>query len=676
MIRHLVFAALLGTSSACLLAQQHEWDLAAPHIDTNNYYGVTSANGMIGIVSSPQPFEVKDVVLSGTYDDYARGDLSSFAKGFPLLNWRLDIDGERLGSHNVTGMTQSLNMRNAAFTTTLTKRGKAKITYTYTALQHLPYSVMMHITIKAEKDIHITAASVLQAVDALQKVAHYYHIIERPHTTISVLSSTAHSPTRTLTVAASTSFIFPEKHGSEPRTTHETWDNTTHLMQFSKQLKAGQTYSFTIVGAMLSSVHHDDPRNEAERLTIYAKLAGYESLLSKHNAQWEKLWKSDIQIAGDPQTQKEVRSMLYHLYAFSRSNTAYSPSPMGLSGLAYNGHIVWDTELWLYPAMLVLQPDMAKSMLDYRLERLPQAKHNASAYGFKGALFPCESAAVSNEETPVWDLSGTFEHYITACVAMAAWNYYAMTQDIEWLQKKGFPLLREIADFWASRVERTSPNTYHINNVVAADGWAENVNDDAFTNAAARASLQFAIYAATVLGIAPNPDWQHVYARIPILAFEDGTTKEHATYTGELIQQADVNLLAYPLKEITEEQAIKRDLVYYKKRIGKGSPAMTNAIFSILHSQLQEPEEALQTFHEGYRPNLLPPFGVIAETAGGTNPYFATAAGGMLQSMIFGFGGIEITPQGIIQRKRQLPKAWKKITLTGIGWNEMNYKVE
>ena len=29
---------------------------------------------------------------------------------------------------------------------------------------------------------------------------------------------------------------------------------------------------------------------------------------------------------------------------------------MGLSGLGYNGHVFWDTELWMYPALLVMHP--------------------------------------------------------------------------------------------------------------------------------------------------------------------------------------------------------------------------------------------------------------------------------------------------------------------------------
>ena len=58
------------------------------------------------------------------------------------------------------------------------------------------------------------------------------------------------------------------------------WDNNMHLMKFSKKIKAGETYRFSIAGSSITSAHHDDPLNEAERLTIYAKLEGRERLLS------------------------------------------------------------------------------------------------------------------------------------------------------------------------------------------------------------------------------------------------------------------------------------------------------------------------------------------------------------------------------------------------------------
>jgi trehalose/maltose hydrolase-like predicted phosphorylase len=656
---------------------QDAWKISTSTIDAKNYYGVTVANGMVGIVSSPEAFKVKDVVLAGAYDLYGRGRVSNFLKSFNLLNMYMEIDGRRLSNNDVSNMQQVLDMQSASFTTSFNYKDIAGISYTYYALRQLPYSVLMDITVTAKKDFNLGSASQMEAPDALKEVQNYYNEIDRPHTTISLLTSTAKSPTGKLLMCASNAFIFSEPHGSEPRVIHEMWDNNMHLMKFAKKLKAGETYRYSIVGSSITSAHHDDPLNEAERLTIFAKLQGRDRLIEMHKKAWNELWKSDIIIEGDAQSQQDVHSMLYHLYSFVREGSSNSPSPMGLSGLGYNGHVFWDTELWMFPALLQLHPEIAKSMVEYRYERLEAAKRNAFGKGYKGAMYPWESAGTGVEETPVWALSGPFEHHITACVGIAAWNYYCVTQDKNWLREKGWPVLKNTADFWASRVERNGPGQYDIKNVVAADEWAENVDNNAFTNAAAKANLKYATEAAKIIGIAADADWMNVANNIPILKMADGVTREHAAYNGEGIKQADVNLLAYPLKEITDTKQIKKDLDYYAARVpNEGTPAMTQAIFTLLYSRIGDSEKAFHFFKDAYVPNLNPPFNVIAETKGGTNPYFATGAGGIIQSLLNGFGGLEITPSGITQIKSVLPKSWKSLTITGIGPNKKTFVVK
>lgn len=208
---------------------------------------------------------------------------------------------------------------------------------------------------------------------------------------------------------------------------------------------------------------------------------------------------------------------------------------------------------------------------------------------------------------------------------------------------------------------------YDIINVVAADEHAENVDNNAFTNAKAISAVRFAALAAEELGIEPNPRWQIVAEGIPILEHEDGVTREHATYDGEMIKQADVKLLSYPLNMITEPDQMRKNLNYYQQRVDERGPAMTHSVYSVISSRLGDPEEAYDLFQKGFQPNKLPPFGVIAEVAGGTNPYFATGAGGMLQAVLAGFGGIEFTDEGITLRDTPLPENWESVTITGVG---------
>ena len=91
------FALLLQLASP---AQKTDgWIIQPDSINPASYYGITVANGMVGIVSSPEPFKIKDVVLAGAYDQYGRGRVSNFLRSFNLLNMYLDIDGRRIDAN-------------------------------------------------------------------------------------------------------------------------------------------------------------------------------------------------------------------------------------------------------------------------------------------------------------------------------------------------------------------------------------------------------------------------------------------------------------------------------------------------------------------------------------------------------------------------------------------------
>jgi len=648
------------------ISAQDTWTIEARDIDPNNYYGATVANGIIGIISSPEPLKVKDIVLNGVYDDYQRGRVSNILKTFNGVEMTLDVDGHRVGIQQASDYKQSIDMKHGKLKTTFNVGNTVSVEQEVMALRHLPYTAMITLRVRANENCRITPASLIQAPNHLVDVRNTFAEIDRPHVKIPLMTSAGLSPSGRHKVAVSNSFIFPEKHGEEPDLIHEDWDYNMHLAKFHKELKAGETYEFSVVSSYTSTVDYADPLNEAERLSIFAMLEGKDRLLSRHESAWESLWESDIILEGNDDVQRDIRFALYHLYSFARAGTSFSLSPMGLSGLGYNGHVFWDTELWMYPPLLMLQPEMAKSLLEYRYERLEMAKQNAFAHGYDGAMYPWESSADGSEDTPVWALTGPFQQHITATVAWAFWKYYQVTKDKQWLATRGYPVLKESAKFWVSRVERNGPGQYDIKNVIGANEWEENIDNNAFTNGMVQTVLRYATQAAEILGETPDPDWNHVADNIPILKFPDGTTKENATYDGVMIKQADVNLLAYPLKIVTDNKDIEKDLAYYTPRMSPNGPAMGMAILSILYNRLGDAKKSAEIFNGSYKPNEVPPFGVLSETAGGTNPYFATGAGGMLQAVLAGFGGLDITDDGIIQVDSSLPEGWS-LKITGLG---------
>ncbi len=665
------------------------WRLESGEIDPGHYFGETVANGMIGIVSAPVPFRTAQTLINGAYETLWPGYVSCIVSSFNFMDLSFAIDGERIERlDQVRHFRQTLDMRRAAFVTSFDYADKASVTYTLRALRHMPFTALLEITVEPKRAITIQATSLIQDpqplsphdrrqplldVQTFDTTVRSYMSEADSRAALKLHARSAKSSFRRHTVAAAQTFLFDEPYTSAPAVSQ-----TERGLELTQNLTPGHVYRFGLVGSTLTSAHVEDPLTEAQHLTAFSAAVGLARLIARHEGEWQRLWRSDIVIDGDDVTQRDIHSMLYHLYSSVREDTTYSIAPAGLSRgpTGYLGHTYWDTELWMLPPLLALHPDLAHSLIEYRFQRLPAAKRRAVSHGFRGALFPWESAGSGDDDSPSSAIGGELQHHISADVAIAAWNYYRVTQDKEWLRETGYPLIKETADFWTSRVTRNGPGRYDITNVQAPDEYAENVDNDAFTNAAAKENLAIATTAAKVLGVAPNPDWRGVRDNIPILAFPDGVTREYATYNGETIKQVDVNLLSYPLHEITDPRAIQRDLEYYLPRYDnlKG-PSYSKAAFVVLYERLGQQEKALEAFKAIYEPNLRPPFRTLAESAEGQNPYFMTTAGGALQALIYGFAGLEVTPNGLSQRRTKLPRAWKSITLTAIGPEGRTYRV-
>ena len=441
-------------------------------------------------------------------------------------------------------------------------------------------------------------------------------------------------------------------------------------------LKKGETVKFSLVGSVCTSRDFNDPKSESERHVIYVSYLGTERILKEHFALWEELWQGDIEVEGDDEAQLVARSALFNLYSNALENSRLSISPMGLSGTFYSGHIFWDSEIWMYPSLLFLNQSLAKSMIDYRTDRLKAAENRAMTYGYKGAMFPWESDDKGEEATPINALTGQFEHHITADVAIAFWNYYQMSKDKDWLMKEGYPVLEKIAEFWTSQSAKNSNGSYSINYVIAADEYAEGIDDNAYTSTAAKKALEYATLAAGICGKKVPQIWNEISDNLVFSKMENSVTKEYQGYKGETIKQADANLLAYPLGIITDPKQIKKDLEYYAAKVDQqNGPAMTFSVFSVQYARFGDADKAYSYFKKAYQPNQRPPFGVLAETATSSNPYFMTGAGGILQAFINGFGGLDITENGIVQHKTVLPKHWKKLTIKGVGSERKDFVV-
>lgn len=644
------------------LWQLHTVDIQAP------YAPAPMANGCIGILPQKEPFAVEHVMLNHVFDAAFPHVVSRVMRGINPFCLSMKIDNKKVDTSNISDWQQTIDMRRAVHQTSFHTLEKADVSYELCALRNLPYAGLIRVTVQACKDMLLEVHSGMGIPDDYSQSSIRYREMEADGNRMYMLESDATSRFGYRRVASTSSFLF---NGEQIK---PMYDEATRELFFSIQLKKGETFCFSLVGSVCSSRDFFDPYNEAERQVIYALHEGEEALMQAHYRLWDELWQSDIRIEGDDDAQRIVRFTLFNLYSSCRGGSRLSIPPMGLSLQGYNGHIFWDTELWMYPPMLLLNQDIARSMLDYRFDRLPAARKKALAYGYRGAMFPWESDDSGEEATPTHALTGPFEHHITADIGIACWNYYCVTRDMRWLQREGYPLLKEIADFWASRVTRNQDGSYSIHNVTGADEYANGVTDNAFTNGAASLALKYACQAAEICGEKVPEIWREIGENIRILQFENGVTREHSTYKGEMIKQADANLLAYPLGVITDEYRQRQDLEYYAERIDqKDGPAMSYSVYCVQYARMGEADKAYEMFRRCYEPNLRKPFGVISETPTSNNPYFMTGAGGLLQAVLNGFCGLQITDEGIVQLPSVLPSHWKRVTVTGVGSDKKTY---
>jgi len=444
------------------------------------YAGISVSSGRIGIMSSATPLKTGSVYLNNVYDRESDLGVSKILRGINFANLTMVIDGDTVDEQSVSGWKQVLDMKKAMLTTSFRFKEKAEISYSVVAFRGMPYAAIMDVSvIPISRRISLTVAGEISTPKEHTVTSNSFRVLRDNEIEMPLLQTVAQSPFGKHTLATTATFIFDHPF---PAFEHQVLSPRSHQLAFSRQLKKGEPYTFAWTGAICTTGDFIDPQNESERMTIFLMRGNKTAALKQHFESWEALWESDIVVEGDPESQQDIRLALYHLYAFSRADTDLSIAPMGLSSVNYNGHIFWDTELWMFPPLLMMNNGIAQSLLNYRVDRLDKARQKATNYGYRGAMFPWESDDTGEEATPSWALTGTFEHHITADVGIAFWNYYRVTGNLQWLKEKGYPVMEAVSDFWVSRANRNPDGSFSIQNVVGANEFAPNVDDNAFTN--------------------------------------------------------------------------------------------------------------------------------------------------------------------------------------------------
>ncbi|GAC1309840.1 MAG: glycosyl hydrolase family 65 protein [Steroidobacteraceae bacterium] len=446
----------------------------------------------------------------------------------------------------------------------------------------------------------------------------------------------------------------------------------------------GRTYTFTKFVAASREGWGGDAQADLE-LAVNARRRGFDALLDEHRAAWRDLWQADIRIDGDVQAQTAVHSDLYYLLATSTADTHW---PMGACGLTlgYTGHAFWDSDSWIFPALLLLHPERAKSLMMFRAYTLPAAATRARERGLKGAMYPWEADPEDGtEQTPYFaHVLGEREIHVNADIAIAQWQYWLATHDREYLMKYGWPVIRAVANFWASRVSwNPTERRYEILHVTSVEEMYNDVPNDTYTNAAAQKALAIATRAARLVGERPDPHWAEVAAKlfIPFSAAEGRHLDFDPSVPRDPIEGSTLSLLMYPLLDLPMTPQVRRndfDHTMIAVKAGHREPhGMAAAPASIAAATVGDAPSAVAWLMSNFTSDLIkPPFNVRTETATNNTGYFVTASGGYLQNLIYGFGGLRVEEQGLREAYPPvLPPAWRSMRLEHVSFRGRHYDI-
>ncbi|MEV8313778.1 discoidin domain-containing protein [Streptomyces sp. NPDC059900] len=460
-------------------------------------------------------------------------------------------------------------------------------------------------------------------------------------------------------------------------------------------VRSGQSYELTKYVGVDTALTSRSPERDAVAASRQAAERGWGALFRGHTAAWRKLWRSDIEVAGQGKHQRDLqswaRSAQYGLLSSTRTGSSNSISPTGLSSDNYAGLVFWDAETWMYPALLAAHPNLAKSVVDYRYRTRHAAAANAKKLGHRGLFYPWTSAGkgdLTSECHSVDPPHCRTQNHLQSDVALAAWQYYLATKDTHWLRTRGWPVIQGIAEFWADRATRNGDGSYSIKDVAGPDEYSNGVDDGVFTNAGAATTLRTAGRVAQIIGKDTPKSWDTVADKLRIpYDKKKQVFQQYDGYKGSVIKQADTVLLMYPLEWPMSKQAATNTLDYYAARTDPDGPAMTDSVHAVDAASIGEPGCSAYTYLErSIRPFVRGPFNLFSEArgdkAGATDPLsgspaqnFTTGQGGFLQVFTHGLTGQRLRENSVHLDPMLPPQLSEGVKLDGQHWQGRTYDI-
>lgn len=685
-------------------------------------------NGYLGIRSTTEENylqQTRNMFVNGTFNRFSEEEVSELPNFPDMIEMEMHLDGYRLDLEQmeVVNYEREMNLKAGLLTRYVTvKLPNSKVVsltfrrFTSLANLHLFGS---KIVIKTEEDVTVKIKSGINGRVSNSGTQHFLEgdkrFYEKKYMQSNITTTQSGISATLNTVHKLSTEDFRSEMSIERRQIEQ-------ILEFnvcgSVELEKLSTI-YTEIDKELDGKSFDEIKVVAFEDLKSAYEIGFDELQKESASKWlNDVWaKYPIQIDSTNQfDQLAIRFAIYHLTIMTPAHDCrMGIGAKGLTGEGYKGHSFWDTEVFILPFYIYSNPEVARTLLEYRYLGLEGARKKANENGFLGAMYPWEAAWPSDGEvTPVWGAvdiitgertkiwSGFIEQHITSDIAMAVWQYYIITNDQEFMDSYGYEILFDTAIFWSSRFEYNAQlDRYEITDVVGPDEYKEHVDNNAFTNYTAVHNIKLAkkyyeeiketrpeIFAK--LNMKLNLDdqisiWedriQKAYLPVPneeliipqddtylqkeIIDLEPYKNQEHVgslfkVYNLEQVgemqvsKQADIMILFYLLEDLFSQEVKVANYNYYEPKTLHDS-SLSLSTHSILASDLELKDKAYDLFTKACEIDLGP------NMKTSDHGIHAASLGGIWQCIVMGFAGVRMLNE-TLRINPKLPTHWNSVS--------------
>lgn len=475
-------------------------------------------------------------------------------------------------------------------------------------------------------------------------------------------------------------------------------------------LNASENQEIVLDKFIVLGSSEDDRYNVAADLAKeleHAKKTGIDAAHEQQNRFWTHTWKMyDVIIEGDELAQMYMRFCMFHLACGlpRHSNNLFMPVKL-LTGDHYQGTAFYDTDLYIEPVFLAIDPVACRELITFRYNILDKSREIAASLGYPGAKYAWQVDPLGNEILGSWWILRETNIHLNVDIVYSIMQYYYSTGDIDFMINKAIDVMVEVSRFMKARSEYDPvSDTYSIDKVAGPDEAHCNSRNNFYTNYLTKqcwlntASLldrmktEFSDeYRAAVKRLAIKEEepasWKDAAEKIVILFDPESKLYEQAEGFFKLpmipeerwerfkiehkpkagmwfadldkycqTNQPDASALIWMYPHHFDDETYRANYEYYNERNCNFS-SMSFVVNSMMAKRVGDMEAAYKNFVITAGMDIDPTLTNRMDTRAGLH---GTALAGGWMAVVYGFAGITITENGLIIEPR-LPAHWTRI---------------